>query len=43
MPNELHVIFGGGQVGQPLARILHEPVSASGWRDAQPARRKASS
>jgi len=22
MPNELHVIFGGGQVGQPLARIL---------------------
>ena len=24
MPNELHVIFGGGQVGQPLARILRE-------------------
>lgn len=24
MMNELHVIFGGGQVGQPLARILHE-------------------
>jgi nucleoside-diphosphate-sugar epimerase len=22
MPNELHVIFGGGQVGQPLARAL---------------------
>jgi nucleoside-diphosphate-sugar epimerase len=22
MPDELHVIFGGGQVGQPLARIL---------------------
>jgi nucleoside-diphosphate-sugar epimerase len=22
MPNELHVIFGGGQVGQPLSRIL---------------------
>ena len=24
VPNELHVIFGGGQVGQPLARILRE-------------------
>lgn len=24
VPNELHVIFGGGQVGQPLARILLE-------------------
>lgn len=24
MPDELHVIFGGGQVGQPLARILIE-------------------
>lgn len=24
MPNGLHVIFGGGQVGQPLARILLE-------------------
>jgi nucleoside-diphosphate-sugar epimerase len=24
MPDELHVIFGGGQVGQPLARILGE-------------------
>ena len=24
MPNELHVIFGGGQVGQPLAHILRE-------------------
>lgn len=24
MPNELHVIFGGGQVGQPLARTLGE-------------------
>lgn len=24
MPDELHVIFGGGQVGQPLARILRE-------------------
>ena len=24
MPNELHVIFGGGQVGQPLARLLGE-------------------
>ena len=24
MLNELHVIFGGGQVGQPLARILRE-------------------
>ena len=22
MPDELHVIFGGGQVGQPLARLL---------------------
>jgi nucleoside-diphosphate-sugar epimerase len=24
MPDELHVIFGGGQIGQPLARILRE-------------------
>lgn len=24
MPDEIHVIFGGGQVGQPLARILRE-------------------
>ena len=24
MPDELHVIFGGGQVGQPLARILSD-------------------
>jgi nucleoside-diphosphate-sugar epimerase len=24
MPDELHVIFGGGQVGQPLARILRK-------------------
>jgi nucleoside-diphosphate-sugar epimerase len=24
MPGELHVIFGGGQVGQPLARLLGE-------------------
>jgi uncharacterized protein YbjT (DUF2867 family) len=24
VPNELHVIFGGGQVGQPLARMLRE-------------------
>ena len=24
MPDELHVIFGGGQVGQPLARMLIE-------------------
>jgi hypothetical protein len=24
MPDELHIIFGGGQVGQPLARILGE-------------------
>lgn len=24
MPDELHVVFGGGQVGQPLARILRE-------------------
>lgn len=24
MPGELHVIFGGGQVGQPLARLLVE-------------------
>lgn len=22
MPEELHVLFGAGQVGQPLARIL---------------------
>ena len=24
MPDQLHVIFGGGQVGQPLARMLHD-------------------
>lgn len=24
VPDELHVVFGGGQVGQPLARILRE-------------------